>query len=136
MDFSILVPGSFALVGALVGVLLTNYLARRGRRRDDGNSRLDRAIESVAIAISARNFAVHLSFENAPKSLTAEQVTELETKIYLSNLERVFLSLRDARRDIAVLAADGLDVGDAWRSDEDVQRELGVVPMDVVFSVA
>lgn len=127
MDLALLVPGSFALVGALIGVLLSNYLARRGRQRDDSNARLDQAIQSVAVAISARHFAVHLGYENPPPSLDETDVAELERRMYLSNLERVFVSLRDVRRDTAVLAANGINVGESWRSDEDTQRDLSAL---------
>ena len=117
-------PAVLALLGALAGVLLTNALSRSTRRQEARRSRLEEALRSVVLAISARHFATRAGFNGAPTSVTSEHVEELERRIYLSNVERMFVTLRDARQAVAVLVADGVPVGDSWRGDEEMQADL------------
>ncbi len=118
------IPGALALVGALAGVLLTSALSRSTRRQEARRARLEAALRAVVLAISAGHFATHAGFTGAPRSVTSEHVEDLERRIYLANVERMFLTLRDARQAVAVLVADGVDVGDSWRGDEEMQDDL------------
>ena len=109
------IPGALALVGALAGVLLSTYLARSTKRQETRRTRLEEALRAVVLAISARNFATSAGVAGRPAVVTDEHLAKLQRRIYLGNIERMFATLRDARQAVAVLVADGVDVGDSWR---------------------
>lgn len=118
------VPGALALVGALAGVLLTNWLTRRTKRADERQKRLEDALRSVLLAIAAKNFATSAGITGKPASVLASDVDELSRRLWLENVERMFKTLREARETVALLVADGVPVGDYWRGDEEMQEHL------------
>lgn len=101
------ISGAFALVGATVGVFLSTYLAQSTRRREAKRARLEEALRCIVRAIAARQFAVHFGMEGQPDSLTDSEIQELEARLYIENLEKVFKTLQEARAAVAVLVADG-----------------------------
>jgi len=44
--------------------------------------------------------------------------------MYLANMEHQFQVLREARHALALLVTDGIDVGDAWRTDQQLMNDL------------
>lgn len=121
------IPGALALVGALSGVLLTNYLTRMAKRRDAGRARLEEALRCVVLAIAAQNFSTWIGMTGQPEFVSAEDVREVERKMYVQNLEKTFLTIREARHAVALLVADRIDVGDSWRVEEAFARDLEAV---------
>ena len=118
------IPGVLALVGALAGVLLSNYLSRRSRWEDDRRKRLEEALRSVVLAIAARHFSTRAGMIGKPESVEASHIEELERQMYIDNVERIFVTLRGARQAVALLVADGIDIGESWRSDETMQDDI------------
>lgn len=86
------VPGALALVGALSGVLLTNYLTRTTKQRDARRARLEEALQCVVLAIAARNFATRAGAGGKPPSVSDDDVQKVEQRIYLDNVERMFIN--------------------------------------------
>lgn len=121
---TIWVTGLFALGGAALGSWLANWLGARSRRADERNARLDRAINSLVVAIAARRFATNAGYEGAPASVRPEDIAAIERKVYLGNIERLFSSLSDARRDVALLEQDGLSLAIQWRDEIEFQTDL------------
>lgn len=121
------VPGVLALVGALTGVLLSTYLARATKRGDARRERLEDALRCVVLAIAAQNFSTWIGMTGQPGFVSEGDVHEVERKMYVQNLEKTFLSIREARHAVALLVADGIDVGDSWRVEEAFARDLEAV---------
>lgn len=121
------IPGVLALIGALSGVLLTTYLARATKRSDARRERLEEALRCVVLAITAQNFSTWIGMTNQPDFVSEDDVHEVERKMYVQNLEKNFLTIREARHAVALLVADGIDVGDTWRVEEAFARDLEAV---------
>ena len=121
------ISGGFALVGALAGVLLSSFLAGSIKRKEARRSRIEEALRRTSAALAASNFALHVATNNAPEGVTDDDVRYLEKRLYIGNLERYFAALHDARHSIAILAADGVDVGDSWRITERFQNDLDAI---------
>ena len=105
-------------------MLLSTFLTRSTRRQEARTVRLEAALRSVVLAIAAGHFATRAGFEGKPISVTPEHLDELQRRIYLDNIDRMFITLRNAREAVAVLVADGVEVGDSWRGDEEMQADL------------
>jgi len=118
------IPGVLALIGALSGVLLSTYLARSTKKQEVRRTRLEEALRAVVLALAARNFATSAGFAGRPGSVTDEDLVELQRRIYLDNIARMFSTLREARQAVAVLVADGIEVGESWRGDEEMQADM------------
>ena len=120
----VLIPGVLALVGALAGVLLSNFLSRQSKAQDDRRARLEEALRCVVLAISAKHFATRAGYTGKPEWVDESHIREFERLNYLANIERIFITLREARQAVAILVADGVNVGDSWRGDEEMQAEM------------
>jgi len=120
-----LVSGLFALGGAIVGVLLSGWLRHRLERGTAKTARVQASVRSLAIALSAQSFPFRIG-DFGPK-IPAAEIASAEREIYLKGIERYFVALSDARRDLAILAADGLAVGDEWRNDQALGDSLQIV---------
>lgn len=118
------IPGALALVGALSGVLLTNYLTRVAKRKDAGRARLEEALRCVVLAIAAQNFSTWIGLTGQPEFVSEDDVHEVERKMYVQNLEKTFLTIREARHAVALLVADGIDIGESWRVEAEFARDL------------
>lgn len=121
------ISGGFALLGALAGVLLTTYLTRSSKRRDAKRARLEEALRCTSAAIAAANFALHVRTDVPPDSVKVTDLEKLDRRLYLANLENYAAALRDARRAIAMLAADGMDIGDSWRTEQHFQGDMEAI---------
>ena len=125
---TVVVAGAFGLLGAIIGAVLTGIVQHVVRRQTARTERLDAAIRSVAVALAAGQFSWSVSMTDAPSSLTKKDEAESARALYLKGVERYLTALHDAKRELAIVAADGVKVG----IDVDVpDRELGERLRDV-----
>lgn len=117
------VSGGLALVGALAGVFLSSFLSSSIKRKDARRARLEEALRRITAALAAENFATRVGASNAPPGLVQDDIRQLEVRLFISNLERYYTTLHDARHSVAMLAADSFDIGDSWRTAEAFQRD-------------
>lgn len=104
-DMEVWIPGLLALVGALAGVVLTNLLARATKRADAKRQRLEDALRCVVLVIAAQDFMTWFGINNQPAWVSDDDVHDIERKMYLKNLEQLFVTCREARHAIALLVA-------------------------------
>lgn len=117
-------PGVLALVGALGGVLLSTWLARRFKGTDDRRRRLEDAYRAVVQAISVAHFALQIKTQEQPLFVTDEELRGMHSRQYLRNLELLAEALREAKHAVGLLIPDGIDVGDSWRGDKEMEADL------------
>ena len=108
---TVIVAGIFALVGAVLGTVLTRVMQRVTREQTAKAERLDAAIRSVAIAMAARQFSWSVGMTGTPPSVTPEDEEERARALYLQGVERYLTALHEAKRELAIVAADGVDAG-------------------------
>lgn len=124
MNPELLVPGVFALAGAILGALLSGWIGYVVQRRRSRDERVRAALRSVAIALAAQDFAWSVGVSGAPPGFPPADRARMEREAYIRGVERYLEALHAARRDIAVLRADGLQVGEDWRTDRDFSGAL------------
>ena len=113
-----------ALIGALSGVLLTNVLTRVTKRAEARQARIENALRCVSLVISSQNFTTWIGMNGQPDAVSEDDVRAVERKMYLANLEHQFQVLREARHALALLVTDGIDVGNSWRTDQQLVNDL------------
>jgi hypothetical protein len=121
---SVWIPGVLALVGSVAGVVTANALSRRTNTAAARRRRLEYAVRCVALAITAQQFSWSAKASGLPRGVTPQDLKEFERHMYLDGVERALVALRDARQSIALLAADGVEVGDCWRNDNAMQAQM------------
>jgi len=109
-----LVSGALALIGAVLGSIAAGLVQRSVRERNARSERVEAAIRSVAVAMTARDIPWGLHTDTPPPTFLDEDRRNLEKVLYQNGLEKLAEALADAKRDLAVLATDGYDIGSDW----------------------
>ncbi len=118
------ISGAFALIGAIAGVAVSSTLATKVKRSDARRERLADALKKTTAALAASNFATRIGGSNPPPGIQKADLNQLEVKLFLGNLERYYLALHEARHSVALLAGDGVNIGESWQTAEDFQADL------------
>lgn len=108
---TVVVAGVFALFGAIIGSVLTGVVQRVVRDQTARTERLDSAIKSVAVALAARQFSWSVGMTGAPPNVTPEDEAESARTLYLRGVDRYLTALHDAKRELAIVAVDGVATG-------------------------
>lgn len=109
--------GLLALLGALGGVWLGNWLQARHTTNAARRARFEAAARAVSVAIVARNFATSVGGAGRPASVTDDELAEFQREYYFVGLKRMTSTLGAAREAVVALKHDGFDVP-AWVEDE------------------
>ena len=110
-----------AFLGALGGVWLGRLLDRRNVREDERRRRLEDAYRAVAATIARKNWSARAELRTVEP---LKNVASVMSDLSRDALKQYFTSLREAREKVALVTIDGVDVGDAWRTDEAMQAQL------------
>lgn len=110
-----LISGALALIGGITGSIVGGFVQRAVRERNARVERIEAAIRSIAVAMSARDIPWGLHADTPPPGHSDQDQRELEKQFYTDGLGRLWAALADAKRDLAILAADGYDFGSEWR---------------------
>lgn len=110
-----LLAAALAFVGALGGVVLGNLMDRKAKREDERRQRIAEAYRAVATTIARREHAPHLGVTRLHPGVN---LADVEARLATQAVERYLTSLREARERAALVALDGVDLHDWWRSDQ------------------
>lgn len=110
------VSGALALVGAVLGSIVAGYVQRSVRERNARSERIEAAIRSVAVAMTARDITWGLHSDSAPSGFRDQDRRDLEKVLYREGLEKLASALADAKRDLAILTTDGHSIGNDWQN--------------------
>lgn len=111
------ISGTFALIGAVLGSVVAGYVQRSVRERNARSERIEAAIRSVAIAMTARDIPWGINATCPPSGFADADWRDLEKTLYRGGLEKLAAALADAKRDLAILATDGYSIRNEWLSN-------------------
>lgn len=132
MTSASVLTGLFALAGVALGAVLSGFVTDRLARRSARTRRLEAATRSVAVAIASSDFTWRADFDGGPPGLPTEKLESSQQEAYLRGVDEHLAALREARRDVALLDADGFETGGVWRTSASFAPALDALYKDLL----
>lgn len=80
----------------------------------------------------SKDFLWRADFDGGPPGLPHKKLESSQHEAYLRGVDEHLAALRETRRDVALLAADGFETGDAWRTGTSFAPALDSLYKDLI----